>query len=266
MITGIFGLPGVGKTALNTHFLVDSYMNEGGIRLQESIDMIGELNRAHRRALTVPPKAPYYATYDVEFLTGYEEYYRPFVFNPFFFGFDNADLSVMHLAPFSQVHIMEAQKYYDSRQSSTFPSWASRAYETHRHFRLDIYYDCQRIDLIDLNIRRITERFYCVLGMENNYRANGALSESIFHCLRFDDYSAVDEYIKTGKGGMSETIRHKGNIFECYNSYDCADQFLPDRGGDFEYVGQGERGKRAAEILSAAEPYYFRHKKKGKKE
>lgn len=260
MLVGIFGLPGVGKTALNTHFLIDGYMREGEYRLESAVAAIKGYARDRHRLFTLPDKPPYYATYDVNFLVDYEEYFTPYTFNPYYFGFANDSLPVMRLAPYAQVHIMEAQKYFDSRQSSTFPSWTSRAWETHRHFRIDMYYDVQRIDLVDLNIRRITEVYYCVLGMENIYRKNGSLEKSLFHVLRFEGYNEVNDYLNYGKGGTPQVIEHKGNIFDCYNSFDCADDFIPTAGEDFEYISRGDGGERAREINGSAEPYGFRHK------
>ena len=259
MLVGIFGLPGVGKTALNSHFLIDGYMREGEYRLESAVAAIKGYARAQHRLFTLPDKPPYYATYDVNFLVDYEEYFTPYTFNPYYFGFQNDNLPVMRLAPYAQVHIMEAQKYFDSRQSSTFPSWTSRAWETHRHFHIDMYYDVQRIDLVDLNIRRITEVYYCVLGMENIYRKNGSLEKSLFHVLRFDGYNEVNDYLNYGKGGRAQIIEHKGNIFDCYNSFDCADDFIPTKNEDFEFITRESKGARAREINASAEPYRFRH-------
>ena len=262
MLVGIFGLPGVGKTALNTHFLIDGYMREGEERLERAIEMIKGYAREQRRIFTLPDKPPYYATYDVNFLVDYEEYFTPYTFNPYYFGFKNNNLSVMRLAPYAQIHIMEAQKYLDSRQSATFPGWTSRAYEMHRHFNIDMYYDVQRIDLVDLNIRRITEIYYCVLGMKHAYRKNGSIERSFFHVLRFNGYNEVNGYLSGKGGGVREIIEHKGNIFECYDSYDGADEFIPTKGEDFEYITRESKGARAKELNELTEPYGFRHKAK----
>ena len=49
MLVGIFGLPGVGKTALNTHFLIDGYMREGESRLDRAVAAIKRYAREQCR-------------------------------------------------------------------------------------------------------------------------------------------------------------------------------------------------------------------------
>lgn len=268
MITIIYGEPGMGKTALLTHFLIESYEQEGADVLQQCIEQIDQYNMDYARRFSYPDQAPYYTNYDVCVHLGYQSYFEPYFINPFYLGMPTKGIDVQHVAPVSRVFLSEVQKYYDSRQSKTFPEWVSRLYEQHRHFGMEMYLELQRADLVDLNIRRLCKRFIKVCGIEHKKDKVGEIYKSIFRC--HETYSLTDyELYQSGSGKFTETVYvHEGNIFENYNSYSSASEFLPPEGEDFSYmparrsVDMEHVKKCDRKYYSSAEPEEFRKKVK----
>lgn len=229
MITIISGAPGAGKSSLLTFFLKMLYTLENQTLLKACQNRINQLNEKRVNKLDVPSKAPIFADFNVKFQVGYKEYYEPYYTNGYYIGLPNDRMTMQLFPPFAKIFLSEAQRYFDSRRSATFPDFASRAFEMHRHFGMDIYMDVQRVKLIDLNIRELCRHFIEVKSLENETDENGNVISSTWTCYEFNNWPDFEEYLNNGTANYVQiTYRHEGNIFDCYNSYAYFEKFLPD--------------------------------------
>lgn len=265
MITIIFGAPGAGKSSLNTYFLKTTYEQRGRELLKESIRRIQEINERKGTDYSLPTAPPIYADYTVSLHVGYEKYYSPYYINGFYFGLPNENMATQFVPPNSAIFLSEVQRYFNSRKSQNFPDWVSRAFEMHRHFGLDITMDLQRPALVDLNIRELCKRFIEVREMRHRYDVMGQIRETTFFCREFENWLAVEQYQASGAVNYTEKIyRNEGNIFDCFNSFSCADEFLPPQGKDFSYLPPQaqarEEGKDGEMFYRTAEPKEYRGK------
>lgn len=256
MITIIYGNPGAGKSSFNAYLLKEEYRREGLSLYDRCCNSINELNESRERKLRLPHRVPIFSDFKVSFLIGYEEYYEPYYINGYYFGLDNEQLKPMFLPPFSKIHLGEAQRYFDSRKSKTFPGFVSRAFEMHRHFGLDIIMDVQRVNLIDLNIRQIAGRFIEVLRVENETMYNGVVNASTWYCREFDSFQDVNDFNEFGKNTYRETkYYHEGNIFDCYDSFSCFSEFLPPAKEDFTFL-RHLHGEKIKDLPEQYRKYY----------
>ncbi len=272
MITIIFGAPGTGKTSLNTHFLQTEYKTHGRILLARTQKRIAEINNTRAKPLALPNKPPLFANYKVSFKTGYEKTFEPYYINPYFMGLQNENMPSQYLPPNSRVFISEAQRYYNSRKSSTLPDQVSRLYEMHRHYGMEIYLDVQRANLIDLNIKEICKRFIEVVEMKHEQDYAGRILRTRFYCREFESWHAVEQHMDTDAKSFQNTIyTHEGNIFRCFDSYSYFEEFLPSAENDFNllpFLSRAELAKAGADaaFYKSDEPAEYRGQAKKPKE
>ena len=213
MITIIFGAPGSGKSSLNTYFLKQVYRREGRSRLERAKELIGRVNEERATPLTVPDQPPIFANYRVKFKTGYEKWFEPYFVNGYYLGLANENMPTQYIPPASAVFLGEAQRFFNSRKSQTLPDWVSRFYEMHRHYHVDFYMDVQRPGLIDANLREICKNFIEVRGMEHEKDSAGRIVHTKFRCWKFGDWTAVEQYLKTGEGHSRKCLLTMTAIF-----------------------------------------------------
>ncbi len=272
MITIITGKPGVGKTALNTHFCERTYQNEREWLLKSSQARIELLNESREHPLTVPAAPPIFTNYEVKMLVGYKKYYEPYFINPYYLGLGNDKLPIQNVPPNSRIFISEAQRYYNSRKSQSLPDWVSRWYEMHRHFGIEVYMDVQRGKLIDLNIRELCKKFIEVQRMEHETDGGGYITKTTWFCREFANSQDYDDYLNnptTAENVNYEntTYEYEGNIFDNFNSTSCFEEFVPDdiKGVDFHYLpyrGKTEEkpdDEATAAFYSTLEPKAYRN-------
>jgi hypothetical protein len=266
MLHIIFGAPGSGKSSLEAYFLKQVYLTQGRLLYQKTIQRIQEINATREHKLTLPENPPIYSDFAFKLHVGYKKYFEPYYINGYYFGLQNDKMPTMYLPPYSNIFLGEAQRYYDSRQSATFPEFVSRAFEMHRHYRLDIYMDVQRVGLIDRNIRELCRHFIEVVEMRHELDDMGRIVQTVFKCREFGNWTGVNEYLNTGATTTfteTEYINH-GNIFECFNSYTYFENYLPPDGKDFNYLSfipTSEKKKLTGDLASfynTSEPKEFR--------
>lgn len=264
MITIIFGAPGVGKSSLNTYFLKEQYEKHGFELLENTKALIDEANSTRLNKLSYPDKPPIFADFKVKFLVDYEEYYEPYFINGFYAGLPNDRLPMQFIPPGSKIFLSEVQRYYDSRKSNSMPNFISRAFEMHRHYNLDFWLDVQRPSLVDLNIKALCKRFIEVIEMENTINVVGDIVRSVFHCREFSCWRDVAQYIDTGAKTYKDAVFiNDGNIFDCFDSFNCFSEFLPGEDADFKYLPFRSRAEAAGSqderYYNIAEPEAYRH-------
>jgi hypothetical protein len=261
MITIIFGLPRVGKTALMTHFAVECMMNpQARADVRDCEGMVESLN-AGGFHLTPPKDHLVFSDY---YISARHGRYVSYHVNGFKFGLPNSvNEDVMFFPPFARFYLDEAQKYLNSRESSTFSDYVSRAYELHGHNYHEITLISQRFKLIDLNVRELT-RYIQVLGMKNFYtrgnrkKQRPKIRKSVWTCREFDTLDEL-EASKSGKGGgRIVKYAHNGNIFGCYNSTNYMPLFYAGRENkDFDLVKNISAGLDAESIKAFNAAYDF---------
>lgn len=237
MITLIFGIPGSGKTALNTYFAVMNMLNRQ--RYLSSVAEIECLNEEGYNFSYPPLQHSVFTNFTVydkcKFSTGKFSY----IFNPFEFSLPTDEMCYSILPPCSSLHIQEAQTVLNSRKSKSFRSCVSGAYENHRHIDLDIYLDMQRPKLADANVRELVNKFIKVLGMVHKTDSMGRILSTTWQTLEFENWSDVERYLNysDSKIGVANEYTFEGNIFQCYNSKANKKKFY-DKGAnmDFKYI------------------------------
>lgn len=243
MITAIGGMPGAGKTSLLMAFIEGAYWAEGQEILDYSIKRIEEFNSTRLYPLEIPDKVPLFANFEARFKVDYEKWYKPYMINVYRFGLPGGrggKFRVQYLPPGSKLFLTEVQRYFDNRQSQSLPPWVSRAFEMHRHFGLDIYLETQRAMGVDNKIREIAGRFIEVMKQRHYKDELGNIARTVWECLLFNSVSDYDQYLKSGNtnGAKTFTYEYNGNIFDCYDSFACAKEFLPEDkpGAHFDYL------------------------------
>ncbi len=230
MIIEIVGKPGAGKTALNTLFLLRELKYKGQILQRQSAKIINGFNAERKNKLPFPDRPPLYSNYEVHIPTGYNELFKPYHLNPYRLGLSTLQTSdkLQLVHPYSCLHITEARKYWDGRESSSMPDNVSRYFETHRHNYLTIIVDAQRGESLDLNIRSNANRFIEVLGMLNDEDAYGRVIRSTWYCREFYSLQDYEAYLAGKTANYRATVyRYEGNIFELYESRNRIIDFVP---------------------------------------
>ena len=101
-------------------------------------------------------------------------------------------------------------------------------------------------------------------GMEHEKDSAGRIVHTSFRCRKFDDWTAVEQYLKTGDGAFEEiSYENEGDIFRAFDSYSYFGEFLPKDGQDFKLLPfMGEAGKKNADAVfyGTAEPAAYRGK------
>lgn len=236
----IFGQKGAGKTSLNTVFGVwEMAIRE---RFQNCLSSISNLSIEKNREYTLPTQnhcvfsSPGYSIsnnwkYGKGELTSY-------TYNSYYFNLPNERIDYEIFPEYSSFHLMEAQASLNSRDSKNFPDETSRAYENERHPSYLITMDCQRLGLIDVNVRKITDYFISPIGLEHFYNSMGTMVKSTFHTICFKVMSqaeAFEEKNITEGGVLVDFVFEGGCIFNCYDSQGSKHLYF-DTDKDFQYI------------------------------
>ncbi|MGN0819024.1 MAG: hypothetical protein ACI4M6_01330 [Christensenellaceae bacterium] len=187
-ITIIFAPPRAGKTALMTKFLSDEMFNYERIKACRS-----EIARLNLSGFNyIYPDYVVASNYNIEaHKFGYTPR-RAMRINPYRLGFVNNNVYTHFLPPFCCVGIMEAQKYFNSRLFKKYPAWQSRFYEMHGHNHYDFYFDTQRPNLIDVNIRELST----FIDIQNMIVKGNIIKWDI---RRISSSFELDKYFESGK-------------------------------------------------------------------
>ena len=201
MITIICGDPGVGKTALMTNFALQYLLYDDDFRLME--DKIIQYNLIGYNLST--PNHLVFSDYKISINSSKGNIDSYFV-NGFYLGMPNSQHPTMFLPPYSKIFLSEAQRYYDSRKYDSFSDFVSQFYEQHRHYGLQIFLDCQRVGLIDLNIRGISTRVILVLSMINDINKSGRIVANHWNCREFNSVFDCEKYINSQDTSLGKEL------------------------------------------------------------
>lgn len=132
----------------------------------------------------------------------------------------------------------------------------------HRHYGIDVYLDVQRGKLIDLNIRELCKRFIEVQEMELDKGGGTWIDKTRWRCREFTNMQDFDDYIGGEGSNYVETVyEYDGDIFACYNSTSCFNEFVPPEGESFHFLPYHRAentDERTAEFYNTSEPELYR--------
>lgn len=133
------------------------------------------------------------------------------------------------IRPHSTLLISEFQGYFNSRRSMALEPRQALFFQTSGHFGVDLYLDCQDIDNVDKVIRNISKiikvtrrTVYDARGKVTEWANSRNFSKIVWDTIEYE--SAANYDIKKGK---LKTVTAPFNVFECYNSFERFENFLP---------------------------------------
>lgn len=238
MILIISGPPGAGKTCLLTYIACMRAFDRRRNR-QMQLEILNKQSNGFSEISTIPDHTVS-ANYDIRLKKfGYMARQSRRI-NPFRLGYRNPDVKTHFNIPYESIFITEAQKYLNSRMSSSYPDWQSRWYEQHRHNNLDIFLDVQRPMLIDVNIRELSQ-FIDVVKLDVKYNECNQPSRLRWTVRYIENNGLLEKYLASGKTDKScyaeKKIVADFNVFACYDSQNCKPKFYDGHiGKDFDYV------------------------------
>ena len=202
MITIICGAPGAGKTALMTYFALE-YLNYD-VDYMICLDKIAQYNQQGFNLST--PQHLVFSDWKIacnsQTLGACESYFC----NGFYVGMPNNQHRTMFLPPYAKVFLSEAQRYYDSRKYESLSDFVSQLYEQHRHWGMQIFLDCQRPTLVDLNIRGLATRILYVTSLKHNIDTYGRIVSSTWECKQFGNIYDFDNFLQNAKTDIGEPV------------------------------------------------------------
>lgn len=243
MITLIVGLPGHGKTSWLQRKIEETYHTSRYKLWRLCCKEIDKLNNKGREVkFEYPAKGvpPIYATRDMgsKFRVKRNEYYEPFIVNPYQISPTNKDVPTQYFLPYAQIFIPEAQKYYDSKQHQTITPGTYRFFEAHRHNHYEIYLDSQVGGFIAARIRKLVDRVIEVHHQEHRYDGLGGIIHTTWHCREFECLQDYDEYFSNHdvKNYTETTYGYDGDIRRNYNGHGCQDELIPPEGQQYSML------------------------------
>lgn len=222
MITIICGNPGFGKTTYLAYLAMNEMTINARSRYLNACKEIDFLN-AQGLNLTYPPY--FHLVYGNFWGESHIFGFAPRTIMDFDgtdFGLPDREHKTKFIPPYSSIFLMEGQSFLDSRKSRYFRASVSRAYEIHRHYDLNIYLDCQRATLIDLNVRGISERIIeCYKQCKIEFDSLGIMKKITWYLREFNSSEEYDKYLESGrklKNYKEYSQSYNGNIGKCFNS------------------------------------------------
>lgn len=235
----VIGEAGVGKTSWIVSRLKHIIRTEGQRRLKQSIATIEYYNRTRENLLTPPYKIPIYTNFDSQFKIGYEKIYKPYFINEKYFGLPNKGKLVIPVVPYSVVAFQEMDEEYNSRDRGKMAESISGLYFKRRHWHLDIFADLHKLTMMDSIVRTAADKVIEIQKSEHELNFAGRIVKTTWYCREFDDIKKAQLYVSSdGKEGeyKETTYTDEGDVFRCFNSRSCAEEFLPQDGEDFIYL------------------------------
>lgn len=273
MITMLVGRPKFGKTGWLQMKVEDLYFNHRHELWKQCCGEIVKENNGREIQFECPEKdtPPIYAPLDMgsRFRVKRDEYYEPFIVNPYHLSPTNKGVAPQYFLPYAQIFIPEAQKYFSSKQHQNLDPGVYSFFEKHGHKHYDIWLDSQVGGFVDARIRQLVGKVIEIIKMTFIYDGMGGVIKTIWECREFDCIQDYDEYFKspgTVKNYKETTYEHEGDIRKHYNAFGCKDELTPPDGQQYSMlkpVSASELSKMPKEIAqfySIHEPEYYRKK------
>ncbi len=238
MLTILTASPRTGKTCYMTYKAITIGFDRSRTRLMQR--EIAYKQSCGFTSIKTMPEHCISANYDITLRKfGYSPRYSRRI-NPYRLGFSNPYVKTHFNFPYECICITEAQKYFNSRMSLYYPDWQSRWFEQHGHNDIDVFMDTQRPDLIDANIRSLSQ-YIEIMKLTTEKDPFGMPCRLIWNIRRFDNCWLYDEYLKSGKRDKScytsDVEIADCNVFACYDYQSCKPKFYDGHfNQDFDYL------------------------------
>jgi len=226
-LTYVVGMRGVGKTTLLAHFATERMIPPNSIDdLRMCKNEIARLqNGGWELELDKGVKHLVYVVDDV--FTARNMGYIPRTSMELQFerlGLFDGRNKVDYLLPYAKIFMPEIQSKLDSRKSTTnekASDYLLRYLERQRKVGVQMWADAQLDDSVDKRFRNLADRIIQVQGQEHTFSRQGDILATTWYCLEFNGIFAYQRYKTTGdiKEATATTYTHKGNIYECVNSF-----------------------------------------------
>lgn len=272
MITLIVGRPKHGKTGWLQMKIEDLYFKRRRELYKSCCAEIDKDNDDREIPFKYPDKdiPPIYAPLDMgsKFRVKREEYYEPFIVNPFHLSPTNKGVAPQYFLPYAQIFIPEAQKYFSSKQHQNLDPGVYAFFEKHGHKHYDIWLDSQVGGFVDARIRALVGKVIEILSMTFIYDVMGVVTKTVWQCREFDCIQDYDEYFKNpaSKTYKETTYEHEGDIRKHYNAFGCKQELTPPEGKQYSMLKPlsaaelSKLPKDVAQFYSIYEPEYYRKK------
>ncbi len=227
MITLVFGLPRVGKSAYLTS-LATNFMIERDIYQEDIMNCKRFTNQLNSQGWDFhsPPDHLCFADFKISTCGFGIAKKQSYWCSAYYLGLPNYKHPTILLPPYARIILDESQKYFNSRMSAKFEDFISRFYELHGHMHYDIYLACQRAKLIDLNIREIVGRFVEITKLDIKKDKDGNIRKMTWHCNEFYSNARVEQYLQTSDSKFIEKKTTQTVNFDVFKFYD-SHFFLP---------------------------------------
>lgn len=229
MLTILTGLPGIGKTALMSYFMVKQMTENGFNDCRNCGTELSLLKKGGFDLLELPKQRHLcFSDYKVKFNNRFESHY----IDGFQIGMPNPFFKTAFIPPYSTIYLDEAQRYYDSRMSKYLREEVYRWYQLHRHNDYNVYMTCQRLGNIDINIRSIAEKFIVIDKIIISKNSWGMIKDitwkirTFYSCDTAESYMLARERSENKDIGEISEISTKFNVFDWYNSKGCKPAFF----------------------------------------
>lgn len=239
---------GVGKTSLITAFVKYVLQIEGRARQRKSCAKIDEINKERKKPLSKPDQAPIYTSYEVEIKTGYKKTYSPYWLNPYYYGLPKKGKKVMPVVPYSFIVFQEMDDVYDSSDKKPLAAAVKSIYQKPRHWDITTIIELHRSMNLNVAIRSVADTFIEVRGKESEIDSAGRTIRTKWRLRIFKSWRDVEQYFILNANPRTKraaaklykevTFTNEGDIFKCYDSEECAEEFIPDEDEDFILLPQ----------------------------
>lgn len=237
----VIGDAGAGKTSWINAQLARIVRFEGQRRQRLSIAEIEYINHSRQTPLTPPDQFPIYTNFDAQYKIGYEKVYKPYYMDESYFGLPNLGKTVIPVVPFSVVALQEMDDEYNSRERGLMVRSITGLYNKRRHWHLDIFIDLHKLMILDSILRTTADKVVEIQCSKHEKNFAGRITKTTWYCREFDDIKEAQKYVSSdGKDGVYRETEYtyEGDIFRCFDTHSCADEFVPKEGDDFIYLRQ----------------------------
>ncbi len=261
MIKIIFGPPRIGKTAFLTYLLwLAVFDKERNYLMQKAL----KEKNVNGFDLMIPEHCVS-ANYNITFRDYGRTPRKARLINPFKLGFANDEVGTHFNLPYETIGIAEAQRVFNSRNFKNFRDWQSEFYEQHGHNNINIYLDCQRPHLIDVNIRDLCG-FIEIISLDVKEDKNGFIERITWKVREIENSGLLDTYLASGRRDKSCYIEYmvstNVNVFDMYESRNCEPKFYDGHfNSDFDLQYSVNAGKTKEDYKKYLNDFDFKKPK-----
>ena len=164
-----------------------------------------------------------YSDYNIHYDNYHGEIINAQKINPLDIG------STLFIRPHSTLLISETQGYFNARRALTFTPKQALFFQTSGHFGVDIFLDCQDIETVDKTIRNLAtiievkeKKIFDKAGKLTDYADARNFSRIEWKVIEYSGALFFDK-----QKGKEKIYKSNFNVFDCYNSFERFDNFLP---------------------------------------